>query len=100
MNVWGYTIDSPLEWATILIAVVAGLFLYFAAVWFVQRYATGMVGGLILMATGFGLILGPIFSLLSGNTLLPHMILCAAAIFAGCVSVFVGAFILRDYEDF
>lgn len=100
MNFWGYTIDTPVEWAAILIVAALGLVLYFSAVWFVQKYTTGMVGGLILMATGFGLVLGPTFSLLSGNTLLPHIILCSAAIFAGCVTVLIGAFSLRDYGDF
>lgn len=100
MNFWGYTIDTPVEWAATLIVIALGLVLYFSAVWFVQKYTTGIVGGLILMAAGFGLVLGPTFSLLSGNVLIPHIILSGAAIFAGCVTLLVGAFSLRNFSDF
>jgi len=100
VNFWGYTIDTPVEWAAMLALVTVALIAYFSLVWFVQKYATGMVAGFLLMATGFGLILGPTFYLIRSQAPVAQQVMSIAAIFAGCVTILVGAFSLRDYEDF
>lgn len=96
----GNTVNTTLEWAALILLVLLALAVYFGVVWFVQKYASGIVGGFLLMLAGLGLILYPAFYLIRTSADMPQMVVCVAAIFAGCVSVLVGAFSLRDYDDF
>lgn len=100
MNAWLRTIDTPLEWIIFAVVVGLALALYFSAVWFVQKFATGILGGLILMVAGLALILPPAYTIISEELTTGQMFLYVVAIFAGCISTLVGVFSLRDFQDF
>lgn len=100
MNFWGYSIDTPLEWVAVAVLLGIVLALYFSLVWFVQKFTTGIVGGLIMMALGMGLVMMPTYTLITEAMPMAQMLVYVAAIFAGCVTILIGVFSLRDFRDF
>ena len=100
MELWGYRIDSVLEWALLIVAVLICAVIYFYMVRFIRRYATGMMAGFILLVFGFGLILGPIFYLISNEVPSANQFVMGAAIAVGCITAIIGAFELTSFRDF
>lgn len=100
MDLWGYNVDTTLEWVAFVLILALTLALYFSLVWFVEKFSTGMVGGFILMVTGMGLVIIPSLYLISTEARLAQIFTNSAAIIAGCITVLFGAFSLRNYQDF
>lgn len=100
MNNWMTSVQSPLQWMLFFLLLLVVLAAYFAAISFIQRLTTGILGGLILLALGLGLVLGPAFYLMQGSHLRVQVALGVAAIVAGCCTLLVGAFSLRNFDDF
>jgi hypothetical protein len=100
LNFWGYNIDTPLEWAAVAVLLALCLGLYFSLIWFIQKFTTGILGGFILMLAGLALVMGPAYYLISNTAPIPQMVLSVAAIFAGCITILIGAFSLTDFRDF
>lgn len=100
MNQWLVSINTPAQWALFFLLLVVVMGVYFASVSFVQKLTTGILGGLILLALGLGLVLGPAFYLMQGNHIPVQIALAVAAIVAGCCTLLMGAFSLRNFSDF
>lgn len=100
MNIWTYTLDTPLEWLMFIAILLVVVVLYSLLVFFIRKYTTGMAGGFFLMLVGLGLVMGPAFYLIRTETPEPEVVLSTIAIIMGCISVLVGAFSLTNFNDF
>jgi len=100
VNLWGYHIDTALEWIALVLLVVLAAVAYFYVIWFIQKYTTGMVGGFLLMLGGLGLVIYPAYYVLWSDPPKPEILVSSVAILVGCVSLLVGAFKLTNFRDF
>lgn len=100
MNFWGYTIDTALEWLGLVVLLAICMGLYFSVLWFVRKYTTGMLGGFILLMFGFFLTMGAASHLIYNEVTRAEILALSFIIVAGCVTLIVGAFKLRNFSDF
>lgn len=101
MNLFGLVVSKAVGWVLLIVLSVLLFVAYMYVIRFIRRYASGMVGGFLLILGGLALILGPTFYMLGSEGLpVANVWLSCVSIFTGCISFLVGAYELSSFGDF